>query len=78
MTQMKAALFYGPEKGLEIGYTTKPVPAPNHILVKIKASSLCHSDFTLLDNERPAPSYPIVPGHEGECQNTRRQEIYYY
>ncbi|KAG9565791.1 hypothetical protein KCU71_g3399, partial [Aureobasidium melanogenum] len=61
---MKAALFEGPKKGIRIGEIEKPTPGPRDILVKIKCSSLCHSDFTLLDDPNHQESVSRVPGHE--------------
>ncbi|KAE8331444.1 chaperonin 10-like protein [Aspergillus sergii] len=61
---MKAALWYGPEKGLIIGEKEKPKPGNNQVLVRVKCSSLCHSDLSLFSGQQPPESLPVVPGHE--------------
>lgn len=73
---MRAALFYGVEKGLEIG--SQPIPAPKEgdILVKIAAAGLCHSDLvTLSGQQKPKEGYPIIPGHEGESGRPFRHTL---
>jgi D-arabinose 1-dehydrogenase-like Zn-dependent alcohol dehydrogenase len=62
---MKAALYYGADKGLVIGEKDKPTPGENDVLVRIKCASLCHSDLRMIDGQQAPPTVPIVPGHEG-------------
>jgi alcohol dehydrogenase len=38
-------------------------PGPGEILVKIRATGLCHSDLSVIDGNRPRPM-PMVIGHE--------------
>ncbi|KAK4664064.1 uncharacterized protein QC763_500250 [Podospora pseudopauciseta] len=38
---------------------------PNELLVEIKYSGLCHTDFLLRDGALPKVTYPSIPGHEG-------------
>lgn len=49
-----------------------PVPEPGRgeVLVKIKATGLCHTDITILENKydpsgRPEVPVPVILGHEG-------------
>lgn len=64
---MKAVLYQGQEKGVTIGEAEKPTPGPNDLLVKIKCSSLCHSDLMLLEGKAFQDELPRIPGHEGMC-----------
>ena len=38
-------------------------PQANEVLVKIKATGLCHSDLSVINGTRPRPM-PMVLGHE--------------
>ena len=74
---MKAAVLR--EMGLSRPYTiSKPLqleevsldpPGPGELLIKIKATGLCHSDLSVINADRPRPM-PMVLGHEaaGEVQ----------
>ncbi|WP_425516894.1 zinc-dependent alcohol dehydrogenase [Novosphingobium profundi] len=43
-----------------------PVPGPGEVLVKIKASGVCHTDLHAIDGDWPVkPALPLIPGHEG-------------
>jgi alcohol dehydrogenase len=69
--QMKAAILY--QKGLSRPYAnSKPLtveevsldpPGPGELLIKIKATGLCHSDLSVVNGDRPRPT-PMVLGHE--------------
>jgi len=71
MIQSKAAVLH--EMGISRPYNkTKPLtiedveiddPGYNEVLVKIKAADLCHSDLSVIDENRPRP-LPMVLGHE--------------
>jgi alcohol dehydrogenase, propanol-preferring len=41
-----------------------PEPAPGHVLVKMEACGICHSDLFIAGMEKP-PLLPLVLGHEG-------------
>ena len=41
-----------------------PEPAPGHVLLKMEACGICHSDLFVAGLERP-PLLPLVLGHEG-------------
>jgi alcohol dehydrogenase len=74
---MKAAILY--QMGLTRPYAnSRPLtveevsldpPGPGEVLVKIKATGLCHSDLSVVNGDRPRPT-PMVLGHEsaGEVQ----------
>ena len=60
---MKAIQF--PAKG-EVEYVTLPDPRPGHgeIVVEVKASGVCHTDFEVLKANYGNQAFPVVPGHE--------------
>ena len=74
---MKAAILY--EMGRSRPYAnSKPLvvedvsldpPGAGELLVKIKATGLCHSDLSVINGDRPRPM-PMILGHEtaGEVQ----------
>ncbi|SOE53244.1 D-arabinose 1-dehydrogenase, Zn-dependent alcohol dehydrogenase family [Burkholderia sp. OK233] len=63
---MKAAVVH--EFGAPLRIEEVPIPAPGRgqILVKIKASGVCHTDLHAADGDWPVkPALPFIPGHEG-------------
>ena len=41
-------------------------PEPGEILVRLRASGVCHTDLHAIDCDWPVkPSLPFIPGHEG-------------
>lgn len=61
---MRALVYTGPR---EVGYTEDlevREPADDEVLVRIKASGICHSDISVLDGTIAWPA-PAVLGHEG-------------
>jgi len=64
---MKAWVFNGAGRPLELAEVPDPVAGPGEIVVDVRASGLCHSDVSALDDPNWAvnfPSLPIVLGHE--------------
>lgn len=41
-----------------------PVPGPTEVLIRVKAASICHTDFITLKGKYPGCKYPTVLGHE--------------
>lgn len=62
---MRAAIFVGGGKPLEIREWPRPDAGPGEILVKVVACGLCHSDLHYLDHGVPTfKTPPLVLGHE--------------
>lgn len=62
---MKAAVFYGPHRPLEIEELPMPQPQRGEILVKVAACGLCHTDLHYIDHDVPTfHKPPLVLGHE--------------
>lgn len=41
-----------------------PVPGPRHVLVRVKACGVCHTDLHIVEGDIALPHLPTVPGHE--------------
>ncbi|MFH8716855.1 cytochrome P450 [Streptomyces zaomyceticus] len=64
-TTMKAAVV--PEVGAtwELRDVPVPQPGPGQVLIRVRASGLCHNDLWLTDGHFPFPAFdPVVVGHE--------------
>ncbi|MFV0247749.1 MAG: alcohol dehydrogenase AdhP [Tenacibaculum sp.] len=63
---MKAAVVREFGKPLQIEEVEVKAPGRNQILVKTKASGVCHTDLHAVDGDWPIkPKMPLIPGHEG-------------
>jgi 6-hydroxycyclohex-1-ene-1-carbonyl-CoA dehydrogenase len=64
-TTMRAAVFSGPGRPLELATIARPDPGPGEVLVRVSACGLCHSDLHYLDHGVPTfKTPPLVLGHE--------------
>jgi 6-hydroxycyclohex-1-ene-1-carbonyl-CoA dehydrogenase len=62
---MRAAVFSGPGRALEIATIARPDPGSGEVLVRVSACGLCHSDLHYLDHGVPTfKTPPLVLGHE--------------
>lgn len=43
---------------------TLPAPGPGQIAVTVLACGVCRTDLHVVDGDLPAPTIPIIPGHE--------------
>ncbi len=63
---MKAAVAHEFNAPLRIDEVAVPTIAEHEILVKIKASGVCHTDIHACHGDWPVkPNMPLIPGHEG-------------
>jgi S-(hydroxymethyl)glutathione dehydrogenase / alcohol dehydrogenase len=60
----RAAVSYGTSGVLEIVDVAIGDVRDHDVLVRFKASGICHTDSSLTTGDMPAP-VPIIPGHEG-------------
>jgi len=60
---MKAVLFTGKN---EVQYTdlSDPTAGPGEVVVEVKASGICHTDYEVLKDNYGTGAFPVVPGHE--------------
>jgi D-altritol 5-dehydrogenase len=70
-SSMKAIQFTGKGEASLTQLPLRDLPA-GHILLKVKASGLCHTDIDVLHARYGDGAFPLVPGHEyaGEIQAT--------
>jgi propanol-preferring alcohol dehydrogenase len=63
---MKAAVVRELGKKLVVDEIPIPEPGLGEVLVKIKATGVCHTDLHAADGDWPVkPTPPFIPGHEG-------------
>ncbi|MGA7413090.1 MAG: alcohol dehydrogenase [Bryobacteraceae bacterium] len=61
---MKAAQISKPGADFEIVEREIPKPGVGHVLIKVQACGVCHSDLFTKEGAWPGIQYPRVPGHE--------------
>lgn len=62
---MKAAIFHGPGRPLEVTEVPAPEPGAGEVRVRVAACGLCHTDLHYLDHGTPTfKPPPLVLGHE--------------
>ncbi|MBV7303027.1 alcohol dehydrogenase catalytic domain-containing protein [Corynebacterium sp. TAE3-ERU2] len=54
---------YADSRPITVGELELTEPGPDEVLVKINAAGLCHSDLSVVNNNRPRP-LPMLLGHE--------------
>ena len=62
---MRAAVFSGPGRPLEVGDVPTPAPGPGEALIKVAGCGLCHTDLHYLDHGvKTFKTPPLILGHE--------------
>jgi D-arabinose 1-dehydrogenase-like Zn-dependent alcohol dehydrogenase len=64
MAPMKAAQISKAGGDFEIVDREIPKPSTGHVLIKVQACGVCHSDVLTKEGAWPGIQYPRVPGHE--------------
>ena len=60
---MKAIVF--PKKDrVEVAELPDPVAGPGEVVVRVRASGLCHTDLDVMHSNYGTSAFPVVPGHE--------------
>ncbi|MDE0533735.1 MAG: alcohol dehydrogenase catalytic domain-containing protein [Albidovulum sp.] len=60
---MKAVYF--PRKGQVVfDCIPDPEPGPGEVLIRVRASGLCHTDIEVMRGNYGSSAFPVVPGHE--------------
>ena len=57
-------LLDSPGRPLRAAEIETPQPAPDQVLLRVKACGVCRTDLHVVDGELPRPKLPLVPGHE--------------
>ena len=60
---MKAVVFTG-QNEVQFTELPDPKPGPDEVVVEVKASGICHTDYEVLKANYGTSAFPIVPGHE--------------
>lgn len=61
---MRAMTLETPGAGLRATDLPRPTPAPDELLIRVRACGVCRTDLHVVDGELPNPKLPLVPGHE--------------
>lgn len=61
----RAAVAFGPDQPLELVEVDVAPPQAGEVLVKMKATALCHTDAYTLSGADPEGHFPVILGHEG-------------
>lgn len=64
MATMQAVQVAKPGGPLELVKRDIPEPTAGHVLIKVQACGICHSDSLTKEGHWPGITYPRVPGHE--------------
>lgn len=87
---MKAIRYHGPKLPLQLEEIARPIPGPGEVLVKVKASGICHTDLHFISGLLNLGIAPLTLGHEiagvidavgpgvDESIHRRRVLVYYY
>ena len=60
----KAAVFYAPKQPIKVEEVELSAPKAGEVLVRVKATGACHSDYHAVDGHTKAAITPLVMGHE--------------
>lgn len=60
---MRAAVFVGVDRDLEVTDLEPIAPGPSDVVIDIGAAGVCHSDLSVVTGARPFPA-PALLGHE--------------
>jgi len=61
---MRALVFEGAGRPLEVRETPAPRPERGQLLVRVRACGVCRTDLHVVDGELTEPRLPVVPGHQ--------------
>ncbi len=61
---MNAVVLQKPKTRLTFETRNKPQPGSNEILLKVKASGICHTDLHIAQGDWALPRLPLILGHE--------------
>ncbi len=67
LTELARPAPYAESRPLEVRELDLDPPGPGELLVRLRATGLCHSDLSVINGSRPRP-LPMVLGHEAAGQ----------
>lgn len=60
---MQAIIFTNPHE-VQFKTTDDPKPGIGEVLIKVRASGICHTDYEVLKDNYGTGAFPVIPGHE--------------
>lgn len=61
---MRAMVFHGVGQPLQMRQVPVSEPAPDQVLIRVKACGICRTDLHIVDGELDEPVLPLIPGHQ--------------
>ena len=61
---MRAMILDSPGNPLRSAEVPEPEPAPEQVLLRVRACAVCRTDLHVVDGELPDPKLPLIPGHQ--------------
>jgi alcohol dehydrogenase, propanol-preferring len=61
---VKAAVLRSANQPLQIEDVPRPVPADNHLLLRVLACGVCRTDLHIFEGDLPLIHQPLIPGHQ--------------
>ncbi|MDQ6908588.1 MAG: zinc-dependent alcohol dehydrogenase family protein [Chloroflexota bacterium] len=61
---MFAMVLDTPGQPLRLANLPTPMPAPDQVLIRVRACGICRTDLHILDGELAHPTLPLIPGHQ--------------
>lgn len=61
---MRAMVFHGVGQPLKLSEVPVAKPAPDQVLIRVKACGICRTDLHIVDGELDQPTLPLIPGHQ--------------
>ncbi len=61
---MKAMVLNAPRRELKLVELQVPQPAPDQLLIKVRACGVCRTDLHVVDGDLTDGKLPVIPGHE--------------
>src|ERR671933_527737 len=58
------AVVYPRANEMELSAVAEPAPGPGQALVKVRATTICATDFKVFAGHFPGTRFPHIPGHE--------------